>query len=139
MIAGWKITTVRRALDELMHFIEVNEKPHGWEGKPGRVSMYVRRSDGKFESRGATGSTLQEAMAALSAELAAQMEAEQVRFAMRQLTDEQAEVLSLRFLEGYSIQEVASMMNKTEGAIKALQYRAVATLRQLLEYSQASP
>lgn len=76
MIAGWKITTVRRALDELMHFIEVNEKPHGWEGKPGRVSMYVRRSDGKFESRGATGSTLQEAMAALSAELAAQMEAD---------------------------------------------------------------
>ena len=71
--------------------------------------------------------------------VAAQMEAEQVRFAMRQLTDEQAEVLSLRFLEGYSIQEVASMMNKTEGAIKALQYRAVATLRQLLEYSQASP
>lgn len=71
--------------------------------------------------------------------VAAQMEAEQVRFAMRQLTDEQAEVLSLRFLEGYSIQEVAVMMDKTEGAIKALQYRAVATLRQLLEYSQASP
>ena len=71
--------------------------------------------------------------------VAAQMEAEQVRFAMRQLTDEQAEVLSLRFLEGYSIQEVALMMNKTEGAIKALQYRAVATLRQLLEYSQAGP
>lgn len=71
--------------------------------------------------------------------VAAQMEAEQVRFAMRQLTDEQAEVLSLRFLEGYTIQEVAVMMDKSEGAIKALQYRAVATLRQLLEYSQASP
>lgn len=71
--------------------------------------------------------------------VAAQMEAEQVRFAMRQLTEEQAEVLSLRFLEGYSIQEVALMMDKTEGAIKALQYRAVATLRQLLEYSQTGP
>ena len=71
--------------------------------------------------------------------VAAQMEAEQIRFAMRQLTEEQSEVLSLRFLEGYSIQEVALMMDKTEGAIKALQYRAVATLRQLLEYSQASP
>lgn len=62
--------------------------------------------------------------------------AEKVRFAMRQLTDEQSEVLSLRFLEGYSIFEVAAMMNKTEGAIKALQYRAVATLRNLLEHEQ---
>lgn len=62
--------------------------------------------------------------------------AEKVRFAMRQLTDEQAEVLSLRFLEGYSILEAATMMNKTEGAIKALQYRAVATLRNLLEHEQ---
>ncbi len=71
---------------------------------------------------------------ALSAEMT--MTAESIRFAMRQLTDEQAEVLSLRFLEGYSIFEVAAMMNKTEGAIKALQYRAVATLRNLLEHEQ---
>ncbi len=62
--------------------------------------------------------------------------ADKIRFAMRQLTDEQAEVLSLRFLEGYSIFEVATLMNKTEGAIKALQYRAVATLRSLLEHEQ---
>lgn len=62
--------------------------------------------------------------------------ADKVRVAMRQLTDEQSEVLSLRFLEGYSILEVAVMMNKTEGAIKALQYRAVATLRNLLEHEQ---
>ncbi|MGL4649706.1 MAG: sigma-70 family RNA polymerase sigma factor, partial [Caldilineaceae bacterium] len=55
---------------------------------------------------------------AVSAEL--RLTADKVRFAMRQLTDEQAEVLSLRFLEGYSIFEVASLMNKTEGAIKAL-------------------
>jgi RNA polymerase sigma-70 factor (ECF subfamily) len=71
---------------------------------------------------------------AVSAEL--HMTADRVRFAMRQLTDEQAEVLSLRFLEGYSIFEVATLMNKTEGAIKALQYRAVATLRNLLEHEQ---
>jgi RNA polymerase sigma-70 factor (ECF subfamily) len=63
-------------------------------------------------------------------------EAERLRAAIRRLTDEQAEVVSLRFLEGYSISEVASMMNRTEGAIKALQYRAVATLRTLL-YEQS--
>ena len=60
------------------------------------------------------------------------LDVERLRNAMGRLTSEQAEVLSLRFLEGYSISEVAEMMNKTEGSIKALQYRAVASLRQLL-------
>jgi RNA polymerase sigma-70 factor (ECF subfamily) len=58
--------------------------------------------------------------------------AERLRAAIRRLTDEQAEVVSLRFLEGYSIAEVATLTNRTEGAIKALQYRAVATLRTML-------
>jgi len=61
------------------------------------------------------------------------LDAERLRSAIRSLTDEQAEVLSLRFFEGYSISEVANMMEKTDGAIKALQYRAVATLRHILE------
>ena len=65
-----------------------------------------------------------------------QFDAERLRSAIGRLTSEQAEVISLRFLEGYSINEVATLMDKTEGAIKALQYRAVATLRQLLENEQ---
>lgn len=64
------------------------------------------------------------------------LDADQLRSAIARLTDEQAEVISLRFLEGYSISEVATMMDKTEGSIKALQYRAVATLRQLLQREQ---
>ena len=60
------------------------------------------------------------------------LDTERLRSAIRRLTEEQAEVVSLRFLEGYSIAEVAGMMNRTEGAIKALQYRAVATLRTLI-------
>ncbi len=62
------------------------------------------------------------------------LDAQRLRAAILRLTDEQAEVISLRFLEGYSIAEVAEMMDKTEGAIKALQYRAVATLRQMLQH-----
>ncbi len=62
------------------------------------------------------------------------MDAEQLRAAILRLTDEQAQVVSLRFLEGYSIAEVAVVMDKTEGSIKALQYRAVSSLRQLLQY-----
>jgi len=64
------------------------------------------------------------------------LDAERLRAAIDRLTEEQSEVVSLRFLEGYSISEVAEMMNKTEGSIKALQYRAVATLRQFLQYEQ---
>lgn len=64
--------------------------------------------------------------------VAQSLDAERLRAAIRRLTDEQAEVVSLRFLEGYSISEVATMMDRTEGAIKALQYRAIATLRTLL-------
>lgn len=65
-----------------------------------------------------------------------QFDADRLRSAVGRLTSDQAEVVSLRFLEGYSINEVATLMDKTEGAIKALQYRAVATLRQLLENEQ---
>jgi len=64
------------------------------------------------------------------------LDSERLRSAIHRLTTEQGQVISLRFLEGYSISEVAGMMEKTEGAIKALQYRAVATLRGLLEHEQ---
>lgn len=52
--------------------------------------------------------------------------------AINQLTEEQAQVLTLRFLEGLSIIEVAAIIDKTEGAVKALQYRAVASLRRIM-------
>ncbi len=56
-----------------------------------------------------------------------------LRIAINRLTEEQAQVVTLRFLEGLSITEVAEAMGKTEGAIKAMQYRAVTSLRRLLE------
>jgi len=61
------------------------------------------------------------------------LNAEQLRMAIARLTKEQAQVVSLRFLEEMSIAEVAAVMGKSEGAIKALQYRAVLALRNLLE------
>ena len=59
--------------------------------------------------------------------------AEGLRLAINRLTEEQAQVVTLRFLEGLSIAEVAEVMGKTEGSVKALQYRAVTSLRRLLE------
>jgi RNA polymerase sigma-70 factor (ECF subfamily) len=63
----------------------------------------------------------------------ARLESEHLRTALGKLTEEQAEVISLRFLDEFSIAEVAAMMNKTEGAIKALQYRAVLALRRVMQ------
>jgi len=62
------------------------------------------------------------------------LNAENLRNAINRLTEEQAQVVTLRFLEGMSITEVAEMMGKTEGSIKAMQYRAVSSLRRLLEF-----
>jgi RNA polymerase sigma-70 factor (ECF subfamily) len=53
--------------------------------------------------------------------------------ALIHLTDSQQQVIALRFIAGYSVAEVAKLMGKTEGAVRALQHRALASLRRLLE------
>ncbi len=52
--------------------------------------------------------------------------------AVQQLTPQQQECIVLRFLNGLSVAETAHAMGKEEGAIKALQYRAVRSLEQRL-------
>ncbi len=52
-----------------------------------------------------------------------------VRSAMKELTSEQQHVLALRFGEGYSLEETAALMNKNVNAVKALQFRALASLQ----------
>ncbi len=52
-----------------------------------------------------------------------------VKTAYAQLTDEQQQVLALRFGQGYSLEETASFLNKKVNAIKALQFRALAALQ----------
>jgi RNA polymerase sigma-70 factor, ECF subfamily len=51
---------------------------------------------------------------------------------IKQLNAEQQECIALRFLQGLSVSETAQVMGKNEGAIKALQYRAIRTLGRLL-------
>jgi RNA polymerase sigma-70 factor (ECF subfamily) len=52
--------------------------------------------------------------------------------AVQRLNPEQRECIVLRFLQGFSVAETAAVMGKNEGAIKALQYRAVRSLHRLL-------
>jgi len=56
-------------------------------------------------------------------------ERREVRLALFNLTAEQRQVIVLRFLEGWQNEEVAAILKKTVGAIKALQHRALASLR----------
>jgi RNA polymerase sigma-70 factor (ECF subfamily) len=53
--------------------------------------------------------------------------------AIQQLGDEQRDVILMRFIEGLDIQGVAKAINKTPGAVKALQYRAVRVLAELMQ------
>lgn len=61
-------------------------------------------------------------------------EAHRVFQTLTQLTEEQQQVISLRFIAGYSGEQIARALGKTEGAVKALQHRALAALRRLLEH-----
>jgi RNA polymerase sigma-70 factor, ECF subfamily len=51
---------------------------------------------------------------------------------VRKLNPDQQECIQLRFLQGLSVAETAEIMNRNEGAVKALQHRAVRRLAQLL-------
>jgi RNA polymerase sigma-70 factor (ECF subfamily) len=55
-----------------------------------------------------------------------------IRQALKALTADQRQVIALRYLEGMENEEVARVMQKEIGAIKALQFRALAGLRRAL-------
>lgn len=52
--------------------------------------------------------------------------------ALGRLTDEQQEIVLLRFFQGLPIAEVATITGRTEGAVKALQFRALRALERVL-------
>jgi len=55
-----------------------------------------------------------------------------VRRALGQLTPEQQHVLTLRFGSELSLEETAALMERSVNAVKALQFRALASLRRAL-------
>jgi len=57
---------------------------------------------------------------------------QQLRGAMEQLTDEQHQVILLRFISGLKLQEIAYVMNKSTDAVKMLQLRALTRLKRLI-------
>ena len=60
------------------------------------------------------------------------LDIEQLLLVTRQLTEAQREVISLRFAGGLPIAQVAKIMGKSQGAVKALQHSAIVALRKAL-------
>jgi len=58
---------------------------------------------------------------------------EQLYGALAYLTDEQYEVVFLRFIEGLDNETVAQLLGKSVRAVKSLQYRGMITLRRVLK------
>jgi RNA polymerase sigma-70 factor (ECF subfamily) len=53
--------------------------------------------------------------------------------ALEALKPEQREIVQLRLIEGRSVAEVASLLGKSEGAVKVTQMRALKTMRKRLQ------
>lgn len=58
--------------------------------------------------------------------------------AFERLTDTQRDVLALRMVAGLSLQQTAEVLGKRTGAVKALQHRALTTLKKELDLSHVS-
>lgn len=56
-----------------------------------------------------------------------------VHLAIKQLTDDQQEVIVLKFINEMPNKEIAALLGKTEEAVRQLQCRALKALRQILQ------
>jgi len=52
--------------------------------------------------------------------------------ALGHLTDDQRQLILLRFIENREVEQIARIMNRTHGAIHAMQHRALVSLRRVL-------
>jgi RNA polymerase sigma-70 factor (ECF subfamily) len=124
-----------RALEGLSAYQDTGNPFEAWLYRiaHARLVDYYRRQDVR------RGASLDERLVPngesdLSQWVAQREDVRRIWDALHHLTDDQQQVISLRFIAGYSTAEVAKVMGKKEGAIRALQYRALASMRRLLGF-----
>jgi RNA polymerase sigma-70 factor (ECF subfamily) len=61
------------------------------------------------------------------------LERGQLQIALKHLTDEQRQVIVLKFIQGFDNRSVGKIMGRSEGAVKSLQHRALGALRRVLQ------
>lgn len=64
--------------------------------------------------------------------LDANLDLKRIYGALNQLTPDQKDVIIMRFVEDLSHQEISAAMDRSEGAVRLLQHRAINTLKDLL-------
>jgi RNA polymerase sigma-70 factor (ECF subfamily) len=71
-------------------------------------------------------------------EVEARFDLQAMRDALQFLTEEQQQVLILKFIAGLPNENIAKIMNKREGAVRALQMRALQTMARYMEKKEYS-
>jgi RNA polymerase sigma-70 factor (ECF subfamily) len=66
-------------------------------------------------------------------DLSTKMEIEKVRVAIAELKPDYQDIIILRFVEDLPLKEVADVVEKSEGAVKLMQHRAIKELQRILE------
>ena len=66
-----------------------------------------------------------------------QLQAEELRSALNRLTEEQKAAVTLKYIEGFTTEEIAQVMGKREGAVRALQMRGLQALAEIIEAENA--
>ncbi|MGW6199942.1 sigma-70 family RNA polymerase sigma factor [Kribbella sp. NPDC055110] len=108
--AAWLVTIARNVV--------IDHHRSGWS----RLAIVTDEVDPQVD----------ESMGPEQAALASVSEAS-LRGAISLLPDDQRECLLLRFFAGLSISETAAAMDRTDGAVKQLQFRATNRLRRILD------
>lgn len=57
---------------------------------------------------------------------------EKIKNLLNQLTEEQQDVVIMRFVDDLSHREIAAVLKKSEGAVRLIQFRAIQRLKELL-------
>lgn len=121
-----------KALEALPRFAARGIPFGGWLFRLARNTVidHVRTRREHSELEAATSRATEdvgpEVMAVLRDDLRA------VAIALQELTEDQREVIALRFFAGLSAREAAEAMGRQEGTIRGLQFRAIGALRRSL-------
>jgi RNA polymerase sigma-70 factor, ECF subfamily len=113
-----------------------------WQGRPFLAWLYRLAHNAHIDHVRSTKPTtsltddqrpFQVASSAAAVELDRALDADVLAEALCQLTLEQQQVIVMKFIEGHDNEHIAQTMDKREGAIRALQMRALISLRRVLE------
>ena len=69
----------------------------------------------------------------LSERIGERLQTDEVLAYMQKLTEDQRNVLALKFVQGLTTKEIAQALGKRQGAVRALQMRGLQTLAKLME------